>query len=166
MAFHVGDKVIHASHGLADIVGMENKEVAGVLTRYYVVRTKDLTIWIPVDHSEHGSLRTPASRSEFERLFSILRARYDPFSLNRMERKTQIQSRIREGNSGSLCRLVRDLSFYNRSRKLNDTEGIILDRAVTWLVDEWQYAMSVSPVQAKQELNQLLDESFRNSKEQ
>ena len=54
MAFHVGDKDIHASHGLADIVGLENKEVAGVLTRYYVVRTKDLTIWIPVDHSENG----------------------------------------------------------------------------------------------------------------
>ncbi len=166
MAFHVGDKVIHASHGLADIVGMENKEVAGIDTRYYVVRTKDLTIWIPVDHSENGSLRTPASRSEFERLFPILRAPYDPFSQNRMERKTQIQSRIREGNSGALCRLVRDLSYYNRNRKLNDTEGIILERAVNWLVDEWQYVMSISQVQAKQELNQLLDESYQKSKEQ
>ncbi len=166
MAFRVGDKVIHASHGLADIVGMENKEVAGILTRYYVVRTKDLTIWIPVDHSENGSLRMPASRSEFERLFPILRAHYDPFSANRMERKTQIQSRIREGNSGALCRLIRDLSFYNRNRKLNDTEGLILERAVTWLVDEWQFAMSVSPVEARQQLNHLLDESFQNSKEQ
>jgi len=163
MDFHVGDKVIHSSHGLADIVDLENKEISGNVTKFYVVRTKDLTIWIPVDHAENGSLRMPASRSEFERLFPILRARYDPFSENRMERKTQIHSRIKEGNSGSLCRLVRDLSFYNKNKKLNDTEGTILDRAVAWLVDEWQYAMSVPPSQAKKELNQLLEESYRAS---
>jgi RNA polymerase-interacting CarD/CdnL/TRCF family regulator len=161
--FHVGDKVIHSSHGLADIVDLENREISGSVTRYYVVRTKDLTIWIPVNQSENGSLRMPASRSEFERLFPILRARYDPFSENRMERKTQIHSRIKAGNSGSLCRLVRDLSYYNKTKKLNDTEGTILDRAVTWLVDEWQYAMSVTPTEAKKELNQLLDESYRVS---
>jgi CarD family transcriptional regulator len=161
--FHVGDKVIHASHGLAEIVNLENKEVAGALTRFYVVRTKDLTIWIPVNHTENGSLRKPASRSEFENLFPILRSRYDPFSQNRMERKSQIQMRIREGNSGSLCRLIRDLSYYNRIKKLNDTEGIILDRAVSWLVDEWQYALSIPMAQAKKELNLLLDESYRAS---
>jgi CarD family transcriptional regulator len=71
--FHVGDKVIHAAHGLAEIVNLENKEVAGAVTRFYVVRTKDLTIWIPVNHTENGSLRKPASRSEFEGLFPILR---------------------------------------------------------------------------------------------
>jgi CarD family transcriptional regulator len=161
--FHVGDKVIHSSHGLAEIVDMESKEISGAVTRCYVVRTKDLTIWIPVGQSENGSLRMPASRSEFERLFQILRARYAPFSDNRMERKTQIHSRIKEGNSGSLCRLVRDLSYYNKTKKLNDTEGTILERASNWLVDEWQFAMSVSQTQAKKELNQLLDESFRIS---
>ena len=106
MDFHVGDKVIHSAHGMADIVKKEKKEISGVRTQYYVVRTKDLTIWIPVENTGNGSLRMPSSRSAFKRLFPILRARYQPFSKNRLERKSQIQSRIKEGNSEALCHLV------------------------------------------------------------
>lgn len=163
MDFQVGDKVIHSSYGMADIVDMENKEIAGKVTRFYVVRAKDLMIWIPANSGVNGSLRLPASRSEFEGLFPILRAHSEPLSANRMERKNQIHLRIKEGNSGSLCRLVRDLSFYYKSKKLNETEHTIYERAIAFLVDEWQFAMSVTLAQARRELNQLLDESYVQS---
>ena len=163
MSFRVGDTVIHSSYGLAEIVKMETKVISGVRTQCYVVRTKDLTIWIPVDRAENGSLRRPSSRSEFKRLFTILRAKYHPFPENRTERRSQIHSRMKEGTSGSLCRLVRDLSYYNHNKKLSETEGTIFERATTWLMDEWQYVMSIPQAQAKKELNHLLDESYRAS---
>jgi RNA polymerase-interacting CarD/CdnL/TRCF family regulator len=163
MDFHVGDKVIHSSYGLVEIVDMENKEVSGTVTLFYVVKTKDMTVWIPVHAEDPGSLRSPASRPEFEKFFSILRDRYAPFSDNRMERKAQIHTRLREGNSGSVCRLVRDLSFYRRNKKLNEYETSIFERTVTSLVDEWQYSMAVPPAKARSDLTQLLDESYTKS---
>jgi RNA polymerase-interacting CarD/CdnL/TRCF family regulator len=163
MDFHVGDKVIHSSYGMADIVDLESKEISGKTTRFYVVRAKDLLIWIPVVPGENGSLRLPASRSEFEGLFPILRAHSDPLSENRMERKSQIHARMKEGYSASLCRLVRDMSVYNRNKKLNEYEHSVFERATAFLVDEWQYSMSVTLAQARRELNQLLEESYTQS---
>jgi RNA polymerase-interacting CarD/CdnL/TRCF family regulator len=163
MDFHVGDKVIHSAYGMVEIVGMEKKEVAGADTLFYVVKAKDMTVWIPVHAEDRVTLRTPASRMEFEKFFSILRDRYNPFSENRMERKTQIHLRLREGNSGSMCRLVRDLSFYRKNKKLNEYETSIFERSVTSLVDEWQYSMAVPVATARSELGQLLDESFTKS---
>jgi RNA polymerase-interacting CarD/CdnL/TRCF family regulator len=163
MDFHVGDKVIHSSYGMVEIVDLEKKEVAGTETLFYVVKAKDMTVWIPVHAEDRVTLRTPASRMEFEKFFSILRDRYNPFSENRMERKNQIHVRLHEGNSGSMCRLVRDLSFYRKNKKLNEYETSIFERSVTSLVDEWQYSMAVPVTTARSELGQLLDESYTKS---
>jgi RNA polymerase-interacting CarD/CdnL/TRCF family regulator len=163
MDFQVGDKVIHTSYGLVEIVDLEKKEVAGTVTLFYVVKAKDMTVWIPVHTEDRASLRPPATRPEFEKFFSILRDRYNPFSENRMERKAQIHTRLQEGNSGSVCRLVRDLSFYRRNKKLNEYETSIFERTVTSLVDEWQYSLAVPPAKARSDLTQLLDESYTKS---
>jgi RNA polymerase-interacting CarD/CdnL/TRCF family regulator len=163
MDFQVGDKVIHTAYGLVEIVDLEKKEVAGTVTLFYVVKAKDMTVWIPVHAEDRVSLRPPASKPEFEKFFSILRDRYNPFSENRMERKAQIHTRLQEGNSGSVCRLVRDLSFYRRNKKLNEYETSIFERTVTSLVDEWQYSLAVPPAKARSDLTQLLDESYTKS---
>ena len=163
MDFQIGDKVIHSSYGMVEIIGLEKKEVAGTVSLFYVVKAKDMTVWIPVHAEDRVTLRTPASKNEFEQYFSILRDRYNPFSDNRMERKNQIHLRLREGNSDSMCRLVRDLSFYRKNKKLNEYETSIFERSVTSLVDEWQYSMAVPVATARTELGHLLDESYTKS---
>jgi CarD family transcriptional regulator len=163
MKFQIGDKVIHSAHGFAEIINLESKEVAGTSLNYYVVQTHDLRLWIPVENGQKDSLRLPTAKNGFDALFSILRAHYEPFSENRMERKTQIHARINEGNSESICGLIRDLSFYRKNKKLNEYESLIYERAVRVLIDEWQYSLSIPPVQASKELNVLLDESFARS---
>lgn len=160
MNFQIGDTVIHSSHGLAEIVGLEEKEVAGEKILFYVAKTRDMTIWIPSAESGKGTLRHPTEKKEFEGLIAILRDAIDPLSADRMERKTQLQKRMHEGNSEAICRLIRDLSFFRLTNKMNENDSATLDRALNSLVDEWQYSLAVPQAQAKSDLKHILEESF------
>jgi RNA polymerase-interacting CarD/CdnL/TRCF family regulator len=159
MSFQIGDKVIHSTHGFAEIINIESKVVAGSTVDYYVVQTKDLLVWIPVTSQAKESLRLPTEKNKFMDLFSILRGHYAPFPENRMERKSEIHVRLNAGSAESICSLIRDLSFYRKNKKLNEYESSIYQRAVKMLIDEWQYSLATTPQQATKELNTLLDES-------
>ena len=160
MSFNVGDKVVHSIHGFAEIINVESKEVSGISSDYYVVKTRSLLLWIPLISQAKESLRFPASKSKFNDLMGILRSHNLPFPLNRNERKSQIHTMLNDGAAESICGLIRDLSFCRKNHKLNDTETSIYKNAVNKLVDEWQYSMSITQAQAMGELNSLLDESF------
>ncbi len=160
MSFHIGEKVIHATHGFAEIINVESKEVSGISSEYYVVQTKTLLLWIPLISKIKESLRLPTSKSGFSNLVEILRSHNLPLPENRNDRKSHIHNMLTDGDSGSICGLIRDLSFCRKSKKLNETETIIYKNAVIKLIDEWQYSMSISQAQAIGELNSLLDESY------
>lgn len=160
MTFNIGDKVIHSTHGFAEIINVESKEVSGIASDYYVVQTRDLLLWIPLISQIKDSLRKPTSRSGFNTLTDILRSHNSPFPMNRNDRKSHIHNMLTGGGTESICSLIRDLSYCRKSNKLNETEASIYKKAVVKLVDEWQYSMSITQAQAIGELNTLLDESY------
>jgi RNA polymerase-interacting CarD/CdnL/TRCF family regulator len=146
--------------GFAEITGIESKEVAGVATDYYVVQTKKLMLWIPVNSPSQDTLRLPTEKSDFPNLFDILRSHRLPFSVNRNERKFYIHKMLNDGAIQSICSLIRDLSFFRKNNKLNDTDSAIYKSAVGKLLDEWKYSMAVSQEEANTQLNTLLSESY------
>jgi RNA polymerase-interacting CarD/CdnL/TRCF family regulator len=160
MSFNIGDKVIHSTHGFAEVINVESKEVSGVSSEYYVVQTRSLLLWIPTKSQTKDSLRLPATKSKFNNLLGILRSHNLPFPVNRNDRKSQIHNMLNDGATESICGLIRDLSFCRKNRRLNDTETSIYKKAVVMLIDEWQYSMSISQSQAIGEMNTLLDESY------
>jgi RNA polymerase-interacting CarD/CdnL/TRCF family regulator len=160
MSYSIGDKVIHSTHGFAEIINVESKEVLGVSSRYYVIQTRSLLLWIPIFSQNKESIRLPTSKNKFIKLFDILRSHNLPFPKNRNERKSQIHNMLNDGAIESICKLIRDLSFCRKNHKLNDTDTSTYRYAVIKLIDEWQYSMSISESQALGELNSLLDESY------
>ena len=97
MMFQVGEKVVHKHYGLGEITQLEEMQFSGHLTNCYRVQIRDLTMWVPVDQTKNSNLRPPTSRDHFEALFDILRSSGEPLSLDRLERKTQLQERMNDG---------------------------------------------------------------------
>lgn len=157
MAFQVGDKVIHASHGVGEIVRIEDKTLQGHSVYYYVVRTPALTVWVPVEEGSQHTLRAPASQSEFESYFAILSGPQVSLPGDRLERKKYLLDLLKDGQLSSLCRVVRDLSVFVSKNKFSDEDKGILERAKKLLLDEWVLTLSVSPAQARQKIGELLD---------
>lgn len=156
MGFHVGDKVIHWSHGLGEIVRIEEKIIRDHPTNCYVVRTRDLTVWIPIDDLDQQSLRLPAQPDEFVRLFTILTDPSEKLVQDRVQRKDQLMSQMRDGQLASICRVVRDLTYFKTSKKLNDQEKSILERATNSLLTEWSYSLGTPMDQAHEAMVNLL----------
>jgi RNA polymerase-interacting CarD/CdnL/TRCF family regulator len=158
MGFHVGDKVIHCTHGLGEIFQIEQKTICGHLTNCYVVRTPDLMIWIPVDDLQQHCLRLPAQPEEFVGLFAILNGPSEQLQEDRLLRKDQLLAQMRDGQLASICRVVRDLTNFKRSKKLNDQETSILERATNSLLTEWAHSLGMSQNQAHLAMINLLGE--------
>lgn len=157
MEFQIGEKVIHWTYGLGEILRIEEKTIRGQLESCYVFCTRDLTIWIPINNNDDQcSLRRPTPPEEFERLFSILTGPGEQLDGDRLQRKTQLMSQIKDGQLSSICKVVRDLTHFKRSTKLNDQERSILERTVNSLLTEWTYSLQVPLSQAQQDMAAML----------
>jgi RNA polymerase-interacting CarD/CdnL/TRCF family regulator len=164
MDFHVGDQVVHWSYGLGEIINLEEKELSGKNSLYYVVQIGELTLWVPVADNGKSSLRTVTPPAKFENLFEILRSRGEPLPSDRMERKSLLSERMREGRLEGICEVIRDLSLYKHKQKMNDMDTLLLRRAETFLLNEWTFSLPISLSKADETLKHLLGESLANSK--
>ena len=159
MNFQVGDTIVHRSYGPGKILKMDEKRLSGRTDLYYVVQVKDLTLWVPVRDSSESSLRLLTPAKEFEKLFAILSGSGEPLSPNRIERKTQLIEQMQSGSLEAICRVIRDLTNYKRTKKMSDSDASILERARDFLLTEWKLSLSVPLAQADQKLKQLLGEN-------
>jgi len=156
MVFQVGDKVIHKRYGLGEVIELDEKEFSGRPTSCYVVRIRDLTMWVPAEETDQPSLRLPTPRDEFEELFAILKSVGEPLPNDRFQRKTQLYENMKDGGLQGICRVIRDLTLLGTTKKLNVDDRSVLERAESFLVNEWMLSFSISQAQAQRELNHLL----------
>lgn len=156
MAFKIGDKVIHSTYGLGEVVNIKEMTIRDRLEKCYAIRTPELTVWVPIDDADHLSLRSPASPKEFKSLVSILSSPGEALTEDRQLRKNQLMAEIKDGKLASICRVVRDMHVYQRTTKLNDQEKYILERAMKSLLTEWTYSLNVSMTQAMKSVDELL----------
>lgn len=156
MGFEVGDKVVHRSYGYGEIVQLDRKELSGHSALYYVVKIRDLTLWVPAVDNQEGNLRPPTPAADFKHLFSILTGAGEPLPDDRLDRKQKLSDMMKEGTLESICRVICDLNLQQQTKKLNEHDVQVLERARQFLLSEWQLAFSVSAQQAERELDELL----------
>jgi RNA polymerase-interacting CarD/CdnL/TRCF family regulator len=156
MGFRIGDKVIHCTFGLGEITQIEAKVINGHLANCYVIQLTDMTIWVPMDDSGQSTLRVPTPPDEFIKTLPILSSPNESLLEDRVLRRKQLIDQLKDGQLSSICRVVRDLSHYQRNSKLNDQEKSILDRAVRSLLTEWTFTLGTNQHQAHQTMESML----------
>ena len=52
---------------------------------------------------------------------------------------------MKDGRLESICQVIRDLVVFRQTKKLNDYDNAILDRAQNFLINEWQISLGVTP---------------------
>ena len=156
MGYQVGDKVIHWNYGFGEIVQLDVKNIQEHQTPYFVVRIRDFSIWVVADETAEANLRLPASAHDFENVFAILHSPGEPLPVDRFERKKLLALRMKDGKLASICGVVRDLTLQRTTKKLNDDDRSILERARNFLLAEWTFSLSVPMAKADSELESLL----------
>jgi RNA polymerase-interacting CarD/CdnL/TRCF family regulator len=101
-------------------------------------------------------LRSPTPQGEFPKLFSILNESGGTLPDDRLERKTYLAEELKDGKAESCCRVVRDLSFFQYRKSLNENDKFVLKQASDSLLGEWEFSLSIPLAQAQVKLNDLL----------
>ena len=158
MNFHKGDMVMHWTHGIGQIVNLEERALAGSKGIYYVVQVRDMTVWVPADSKVGSRLRPPTRKDQFEQLLAILSGPTETLPEDRLERKICLLELLQDGSPESLCQVIRDLYAYQKQlgRPMNDNDRMILKQSRNLLLGEWEFVLSITPAQAEHELHRLL----------
>jgi RNA polymerase-interacting CarD/CdnL/TRCF family regulator len=156
MNFQEGDPVMHWTYGFGQIVHLEERVISGSKTLYYAVQVRDLTVWVPADSNLENRLRTPTSQARFRQLLNILSSPGESLPEDRLQRKAHLFELLKDGRTESLCHAIRNLSTYQNTKSLNDSDQIILKQSQNTLLGEWEFVLSVPRAQAEIEMYRLL----------
>jgi len=156
MKFQEGDAVMHWTHGLGQVIGLEERDLFGTSKLYYAVKVGDLTVWVPSDDELQHRLRLPTDRPGFMEMLAILSSPGKPLPDERHERRTLLLEYLEDGSTESLCRIIGGLHAYKKVRPLNDSDHGLLKKARKVLLGEWEYVFSMTPAQAEHALYQQL----------
>jgi len=156
MNFRTGDHVMHWTFGFGKIIDLEKRLVSLKEVLHYVVQIGDMKIWVPEDEMLNQRLRRPSSEEEFKHLQGILSSSEEELPVDRNLRKNMIMDILKDGSAKALFRVARGLASLRKLRALNDNDQALMRRVEKALIDEWGFALSVTPLQAETDLRRML----------
>lgn len=155
MEFRIGDQIIHTSYGPGIIIGIEEKRVADKSAQYYVVKTGELTLWVPLDATE-DRIRFPMSKAEFKAHVDVLRGPGAELPDFHRERLGVLAERMKARSLPEICLVIRDLAGRSKAHPLNNNDREVMDTARNLLLSEWEIVDGISRAAARVELERML----------
>ncbi len=162
MMFKIGDRAVYPGQGVAEITGIESKQISGTTVVLYMLRVLDTDrkIMIPVSKVKSVGLRKVISDEDVERVFDVLRERtktVDRQTWNRRYRR--YVEKINTGSLFDIAEVMRDLSRLKYTKNLSFGERKMLDQARTLLVKEISVARNATEEDVIEELERIIDSS-------
>lgn len=158
LEFQVGDKAVYPAQGVAEVVGIEEKEIASTVTSFYVLKILDseMKIMVPTVKAEQVGLRQVATRSEIDEVMEILRQKevqVDKQTWNRRYRG--FMEKIKTGSLFEVAEVYRDLSRLKSTKTLSFGERRMLDTARNLIVKELSVAKNSPETKVESELEAI-----------
>jgi CarD family transcriptional regulator len=157
-AFNVGDKAVYPAHGVAEVVGLETREIGGNKTTFYILKILDtgMKIMIPTRNVGTVGLRDIISQSDVKEVYNILKSKeiaVEGQTWNRRYR--EYMDKIKTGSVFEIAEVLRDLSLLKATKDLSFGERKMLDTARTLLVKELAIAKGTKELKIEQELEKI-----------
>ncbi|MET0339805.1 MAG: CarD family transcriptional regulator, partial [Polyangiales bacterium] len=137
--FKIGDKAVYPAQGVAEVVSIEEKDIAGNRQKFYVLRILDTDrkIMVPVNNAQNVGLRPPISETEIREIFEILRERTIAFDNQTWNRRYRgFMDKIKTGSVFDVAEVMRDLYRLKAEKSLSFGERRMLETARSLIVKE------------------------------
>ena len=147
--FKIGEKAVYPAHGVAEVIGIEKKEINTTVCSFYVLKVlaTGMQILVPREKADQVGLRAVATSSEIEEVFDILREKdvhIDKQTWNRRYRG--FMEKIKTGSLFDVAEVYRDLYRLKSSKVLSFGERKMLDNAKQLIVKELAVELAVPVV--------------------
>lgn len=156
--FKVGDKAVYPAQGVAEVVSIEERDIAGSRQRFYVLRILDTDrkIMVPVSNAQTVGLRNVISEEEIREIFEILRERTVAFDNQTWNRRYRgFMDKIKTGSIYDVAEVMRDLYRLKAEKSLSFGERRMLETARTLIVKEIAVARAKTEEQVLTEIESI-----------
>lgn len=156
--YMIGDKAVYPAQGVAEIVGIDSKEIMGTTQTFYVLRVldSDKKILIPVGKVDDVGLRTIISTREIEEVYDILRERNVDLNTQTWNRRWRAYvEKIQTGSPFEIAEVLRDLNLLKHQKTLSFGEKKMLESARRLLVQELAIAKESTEEAVTEEIEHI-----------
>jgi CarD family transcriptional regulator len=158
--FKIGDKAVYPAQGVAEVVSIEEKDIAGNRQKFYVLRILDTDrkIMVPVNNAQNVGLRPPISEQEIREIFEILRERTIAFDNQTWNRRYRgFMDKIKTGSVFDVAEVMRDLYRLKAEKSLSFGERRMLETARSLIVKEIAVARRKSEAKIQAEIEKIFE---------
>lgn len=136
--YSIGDSVVYPLHGAGVIEAIEEREVSGLMHRYYAMRIPlgDMKVLIPVDGAEKIGVRDIIPPEEADKVLEEFKTVEIDTNLNWNKRYRENMVRIKSGNIYEVASVVKSLMMRDKTKGLSTGERKMLANAKQILISE------------------------------
>jgi CarD family transcriptional regulator len=158
MSFAEGDYVVYPTHGVGQVVAIENQEIGGLKLQLFVITfDRDrMTLRVPVAKATKSGLRKLSSRTIMDTALSTLKGRAKVKRTMWSRRAQEYEAKINSGDPVSIAEVVRDLYRNANQPDQSYSERQIYEAALERLASELAAVERIEPEAAAAKLEQLL----------
>jgi CarD family transcriptional regulator len=158
--FRVGDLAVYPAHGVAQIVGIETREISGNKQTFYILKILEngMKIMIPTRNAGAVGLRELIRADEVDEVFEILKSRevaVEGQTWNRRYR--EYMEKIKTGSVFEIAEVLRDLYLLKFDKDLSFGERKMLDTARNLLIKELSLAKGVNEDDIETDLKSIFN---------
>ena len=155
ITFKIGDKAVYPAHGVAEVTGIENRDIAGKPKAFYILKLVDsgMRLMIPTDGAARAGLRTVISKMDADKVLQILKSdeiAVDAQPWNRRYR--EYMDMLKSGSPFEVAKVLRDLYRLKGDKDLSFGERRLLDTARSLLVTELALARKIKEDRVEKEI--------------
>ena len=160
LQFKVGDKAVYPAQGVAEVVSIEEKSIAGSKQVFYVLKILDTDrkIMVPVANAENVGLRPPISEVDIKEIFIILKERTIAFDNQTWNRRYRgFMDKIKTGSVFDVAEVMRDLYCLKADKSLSFGERKMLETARNLIMKEIAVARKQPEEKVLSEIEAIFD---------
>ncbi len=156
--FKEGDFVVYPTHGVGQVVALENREVGELKLQLLVITFERdrMTMRMPVAKATQSGLRKLSSRSVMDTALSTLKGRAKVRRTMWSRRAQEYEAKINSGDPVSIAEVIRDLYRNANQPDQSYSERQIYEAALERLAWEVAAVESIKPEDAAERLRALL----------
>jgi CarD family transcriptional regulator len=158
--FKVGDKAVYPAQGVAEVVSIEERDIAGNRQQFYVLRILDTDrkIMVPVKKATDVGLRPPISERDIREIFAILKEETIAFDNQTWNRRYRgFMDKIKTGSVFDVAEVMRDLYRLKAEKALSFGERRMLETARSLIVKEIAVARRKSEDRIQAEIEKIFE---------
>ncbi len=159
--FNIGDKVVYPMHGAGVIQDIEEKNILGEKTSYYIIKMPgEVKVMVPTSKAEEVGVRNIIDGETASKVFKVLETDSTEMALNWNKRYRDNMEKMKSGDIYEIADVVRNLSFKQKERGLSTGEKKMLLNAKQILVSELTLAENSQKETIEEMVDSKIDKSF------